>query len=256
MKIRGIFKDEIYFDNGKRLTFQFNSRAIPFQPMFDLININKECFEIEFEEEGIQFDVIRFVGLLIRDVKGKKCVLPMYKTDNPSFDKEFYNEILGHRESDEDRVDLDLCMDTLFRMVNILYSDKKVNCCCEKHFQPLNTVYQKIVSHVTEPMYITEVTEEYIQFSNRRKIEYGFSGHDCEDSYADFLQVDELGRIAAYYEDGLIFEAVDGLGFYFGNVEGTMTFVPCFSKEKGRCTSELDIYYNGDMMIRMNDGNK
>ena len=62
---------------------------------------------------------------------------------------------------------------------------------------------------------------------------------------------DDLGRDAVYYENELIFEAVEGAGFRFGNRGGNLTFIPCYSEQNGYYTTEIDIFYGGRAVLHL-----
>ena len=72
-------------------------------------------------------------------------------------------------------------------------------------------------AHAQEPvrydprrtMKIVSVTEKAITFSNGKKITWDHSRDCCEYNYADFEQIDDQGRHAVYYENELVFEAVE-----------------------------------------------
>ena len=48
------------------------------------------------------------------------------------------------------------------------------------------------------------------------------------------------------FDEDLIFEAVDGSGFRFGNLPQKMFFIPCYSSQNGYYSDYIDIYYNGE----------
>lgn len=100
-------------------------------------------------------------------------------------------------------------------------------------------------------MKIKEITSEYIKFDNGEGITFEHCQDCCEDNYADFEQLDDIAR-ATEFESPLQFEKVDNAGFRFGN-EGRMFFVPCYSDQNGYYSSDLQIYYNGDLVVDLDD---
>ena len=60
-----------------------------------------------------------------------------------------------------------------------------------------------------------------------------------------------LVEIDKTYENELIFEAVEGAGFRFGNRGGNLTFIPCYSEQNGYYTTEIDIFYNGRAVLHL-----
>lgn len=100
-------------------------------------------------------------------------------------------------------------------------------------------------------MKIKEITSEYIKFDNGEEITF-FHGQDCcEDNYADFEQLDDIARVAEF-STPLKFEKVDNAGFRFGD-ENKMFFVPCYSDQNGYYSSDLQIYYNGDLVVDLDE---
>lgn len=100
-------------------------------------------------------------------------------------------------------------------------------------------------------MKIKEITSEHIKFDNGEEITF-FHGQDCcEDNYADFEQLDDIARVAEF-STPLKFEKVDNAGFRFGD-EHKMFFVPCYSDQNGYYSSDLQIYYNGNLVVDLDD---
>ena len=93
---------------------------------------------------------------------------------------------------------------------------------------------------------ITEVTSEYIKFSNGSKITYDHNQECCEYNYADFEQLDDLARNTTFTLP-LSFEECD-YGFRFGN-EYKMYFVPCYSEQNGYYSTDVDIYLDGRQVL-------
>lgn len=98
-------------------------------------------------------------------------------------------------------------------------------------------------------MRITEYENGKIVFDNGNEITYDHVQDCCEDNYADFIQLDDLAKETEFDED-LKFEALDELGFRFGN-EGKMFFIPCYSVQNGYYSSDVDIFYNGKHVLNL-----
>lgn len=100
-------------------------------------------------------------------------------------------------------------------------------------------------------MKIKEITSEHIKFNNGEEITFFHRQDCCEDNYADFEQLDDIARVAEF-STPLKFEKVDNTGFRFGN-EGRMFFVPCYSYQNGYYSSDLQIYYNNDLVVDLDE---
>jgi len=98
-------------------------------------------------------------------------------------------------------------------------------------------------------MKITKITDEAIVFENGSKITFDHEPDCCEWNYADFEQLDDLGRDYDYIFP-LKFEAVDGAGFRFGD-DRRMFFVPCYSEQNGYYSDDVDIYFNGEAVLNV-----
>lgn len=96
-------------------------------------------------------------------------------------------------------------------------------------------------------MRIVEVNEEYIEFSNGKRITYYHDQDCCEHNYADFEQLDDLARNYDF-GDELCFEPIDGSGFSFGDVR-RMFFIPCYSYQNGYYSDSLEVWYDGKRVI-------
>ena len=96
-------------------------------------------------------------------------------------------------------------------------------------------------------MKIIKVNEDGIYFDNNKAITYYHNQDCCEYNYADFEQIDDLALTTEFDED-LKFEAIDEAGFRFGN-ENKMFFIPCYSEQNGYYSSDIDIFYNGNMVL-------
>lgn len=98
-------------------------------------------------------------------------------------------------------------------------------------------------------MRIKQITEDHILFTNGDTITYDHEQDCCEYNYADFKQIDDI----AYhfeFEEPIVFESIDGAGFRFGNPD-KMVFVPCYSNQNGYYTHEVDIFYNGHIVLEI-----
>lgn len=96
-------------------------------------------------------------------------------------------------------------------------------------------------------MKISRITDNEILFDGGHTITFDHYQDCCEDNYADFEQIDDIAR-AASFTHPLQFEAVDGYGFRFGN-ENNMHFVPCYSDQNGYYSSDIQIYYDGKVVL-------
>lgn len=97
---------------------------------------------------------------------------------------------------------------------------------------------------------VIEITDEYILFDNGKKIETYHDQDCCECNYADFKAITDVikqlgcGEYYPHFEEPLIFEAVPGYGFRFGN-EYKMIFVPCYSFQNGYYSNAIGVLYDG-----------
>lgn len=97
-------------------------------------------------------------------------------------------------------------------------------------------------------MRIKEVDTYMIVFDNGNTITFDHEQDCCENNFADFEQIEETALYHEFDEE-MVFEAIDGSGFRFGNKNGLMIFVPCYSDQNGYYTDEIDIYYNGERVL-------
>lgn len=97
-------------------------------------------------------------------------------------------------------------------------------------------------------MKIKEVTRKHILFDNGYEITYAHEQDCCESNYADFEQLDDIAR-DTIFDENLTFEEVKGNGFRFGNNNGKMFFVPCYSDQNGYYSSEVEIFLNGKSVL-------
>ena len=94
------------------------------------------------------------------------------------------------------------------------------------------------------------INKESIIFDNGMMITYDHEQDCCEYNYADFYQIEKLAFDTEFGED-LIFEKVDGAGFRFGSKGTPMFFVPCYSAQNGYYSEDVDIYFNGKHVIKV-----
>ena len=101
-------------------------------------------------------------------------------------------------------------------------------------------------------MKIKKITEDKIEFDNGSKITFDHRQNCCEYNYADFLYLkDESGVFDYDFDEILDFDKVlsSECGFRFGNRNKRMFFVPCYSEQNGYYSFDLDIYYNGKLVL-------
>ena len=96
-------------------------------------------------------------------------------------------------------------------------------------------------------MKIEKIENGRIIFDNGNTISYDHDQDCCEQNYADFEQLDDLGRAYDFDESTMQFEFVEDAGFRFGDAR-QMFFVPCYSDQNGYYTTQIDIYYNCEMV--------
>ena len=100
-------------------------------------------------------------------------------------------------------------------------------------------------------MKIVSITDEEILFDNGNTITFDHRPDCCEHNYADFEQLDDVAR-ATDFDPDLEFQACEGAGFLFGNRPGKMFFVPCYSCQNGYYSTDVAIYYNGELATYLN----
>ena len=99
-------------------------------------------------------------------------------------------------------------------------------------------------------MKILSINDECIEFDNGSTITYSHSADCCEWNYADFKQVDDLA-LTVEFDEELDFEVVDNVGFRFGNNDGRMFFVPCYSEQNGYYSNDLVVYFNIERVLNV-----
>lgn len=95
-------------------------------------------------------------------------------------------------------------------------------------------------------MKIVSITDEKILFDNGSRITFDHRQDCCEQNYANFEQLDDIARTVEF-DPNLEFQACEGAGFLFGNRPGKMFFVPCYSRQNGYYSTDVAIYYNGEL---------
>lgn len=95
---------------------------------------------------------------------------------------------------------------------------------------------------------IVHVDGDCIRFSNGDEITFDHAQDCCEYNYADFSHLDNEA-LTHEFQLPLQFEAVDCSGFRFGDGR-RMFFVPCYSEQNGYYTTEIEIWYNGDIALK------
>lgn len=98
-----------------------------------------------------------------------------------------------------------------------------------------------------EKIKIVEVGVERLVFSDGVSIYSDHIPDCCEYNYADFSQIDDLAK-EWEFEHPIVFEECE-YGFRFGN-KNKMVFVPCYSSQNGYYSYSVDIYYNGDAVLK------
>lgn len=97
-------------------------------------------------------------------------------------------------------------------------------------------------------MKIKYINEDSIQFDNGTALTYDHDQDCCENNYADFKQI-EKSALDIEFDERLLFEEVEGKGFRFGCVGTPMFFIPCYSCQNGYYSTNIEIYYKGEVVI-------
>ena len=97
-------------------------------------------------------------------------------------------------------------------------------------------------------MKIIKVDGEAIRFDNGNSITYEHYQDCCEYNYADLEQLDDLARDTEF-DEPLEYEAVEESGFRFGNKNGKMFFIPCYSEQNGYYSDDIEIHYDGEKVL-------
>ena len=98
-------------------------------------------------------------------------------------------------------------------------------------------------------MKIKKVTDDEIIFNNGNTITFKHCADCCECNYADFSALTHRTVNYGYnFPTDLQFKAVEGEGFKFG-CDGHWIYIPCYSEQNGYYSSDIDIYYCGNLVI-------
>lgn len=106
-------------------------------------------------------------------------------------------------------------------------------------------------SELFNATFIDEVTDEHILFQNGSEITFSHDADCCEWNYADFKQLDDLGRSAPYFINELDFGHVPNAGFSMQDAFGRRHFIPCYSEQNGYYSSDVDIYLDGVAVLNV-----
>ena len=90
---------------------------------------------------------------------------------------------------------------------------------------------------------IIAINEDEIVFDDSCKITYTHRQDCCAYNYADFQQLDDLGRNAEYDTSTMEFAYCGNYGFTFGSKNGRKYFIPCYSEQNGCYFSDVDIQW-------------
>ena len=99
---------------------------------------------------------------------------------------------------------------------------------------------------------IIELREDYLKFDNGDYIHTDHCAQCCEHNYADFEQLDDIARRTNFDTKNIEIEFLPNQGFRFGNQPFNMFFVPCYSRQNGYYSSQIDIYVNGKFIGEVN----
>ena len=90
---------------------------------------------------------------------------------------------------------------------------------------------------------IIAINEDEIVFDDGCKITYTYQQDSFAYNYADFQQLDDLGRNAEYDTSIMEFAYCGDYGFTFGSKNGRKYFIPCYSEQNGYYSSDVDIQW-------------
>lgn len=267
MKVKEITKDYILFDNNKYLTYKVTNTANSNDYYFDVFSLPKEFYTFEFNESKIQFiefGIINMyleedenynilskippknfqkIGLLIIDEIVMKQEYDYYgeKMQYPGTirtKKEFFIPIYKNKHA---------CSNESNTKVEVLYNNKTIATFDSTQLMELpgSYIHSEEIIHYDENKAFTikNVTEDFIEFSNNKKLTYPNDNY-WQINYADFNQIDDLATETVFYENEFVFNAFENYGFIFGNRGGNMVFVPCYSCQNGEYSASVDIYYD------------
>lgn len=97
---------------------------------------------------------------------------------------------------------------------------------------------------------IVKVTDEKILFSDGSTITFDHCQDCCEDNYADFEQLDDIARSYQFDTEKMTFMKCGDHGFSFGD-DRRMFYVPCYSDQNGYYSNDVDIYFNGKLVLNV-----
>ena len=285
MKVKEITKDSILFDNGKALTYYIDN---PFaHPVFDLyvdfLSLPKRVYETEYMNScviGTNWTILKVsdtskysYNCLTSnfDEKHMSCYderntglyifgeyVPLFKkkkelsetqlielenqiqlstnkwgnSEYSLFDK-ISGEIKVYFTYDNEVIAKFSAFDFLDLPGNYIHSDEPI------HYE-LNKVFK-----------IVRCWGNCVEFSNGKTLTANHMETFGVENFADFAQMDSIAWDTEFYENELVFEYVDDCGFRFGNRGGNMVFVPCYSEKNGHYDAELNIYYDGKLVLCM-----
>lgn len=98
---------------------------------------------------------------------------------------------------------------------------------------------------------IKKVDENLIEFDDGTIIECSHNQDCCEYNYADCEAIDDICKATDFDTKHLVFEALSGQGFRFGNMPNKMFFVPCYSEQNGYYSSDIQVYLNNIEQISL-----
>ena len=94
---------------------------------------------------------------------------------------------------------------------------------------------------------LISISSVALTFSDGSEITFDNPQECCEWNYADFEQIEDT--IGTVYKGNMRFEKCDK-GFRFGTTPDNMTFVPYHSEQGGTIAGEVDIFWNGKLMLK------
>ncbi|MBR6789657.1 MAG: hypothetical protein IKM31_02175 [Oscillospiraceae bacterium] len=285
IRIVEVTKDSILFDNGKKLVCEQAKPEDRAEYLYfcDFPALKDRIGEIEFDEETLWFGQAEAscgddCGLILGDRLSEDCggktriFVNTYRIPNPNIAEAWIRKYERWRAPDFDlsgadpeeqrewaenrrRFRIDGSM--IDPGAKLIYCGETVLTLNSGTFiepaGPLPFSDAPVDYDPRTAMTITEVTNEYITFSNGKRITFDHCPDCCENNFADFEQIDDIGRNAVYYENELVFEAIESSGFRFGNRGGLLTFIPCYSCQNGYYTTELDVLYDDGLVLHLEE---
>lgn len=98
---------------------------------------------------------------------------------------------------------------------------------------------------------IIQIAEDLIKFDDGTEITCSHCAQCCEHNYADCEQIDDIARNTNFDTSKLEIEFIEGSGFRFGNKPSRMFFIPCYSRQNGYYSCQIDIYINNTFIGEM-----